>query len=81
MFGAVWAQAELRKVLGAMGGRVVEAELPVGRAGDLLVGDRIELRPEQAEQLEEILAELIASAEIEASSSRPDPFRCAFTPT
>ena len=35
MFGAVWAQAELRKVLGAMGGRVVEAELPVGRAKEL----------------------------------------------
>ena len=26
MFGAVWAQAELRKVLGALGGRVIEAE-------------------------------------------------------
>ena len=32
MFGAVWAQAELRKVLGAMGGRVIEAELPVAHA-------------------------------------------------
>jgi chromate reductase, NAD(P)H dehydrogenase (quinone) len=32
MFGAVWAQAELRKVLGATGARVVEGELPVGHA-------------------------------------------------
>jgi chromate reductase len=32
MFGAVWAQAELRKVLAAMGARVVEGELPVGHA-------------------------------------------------
>ena len=32
MFGAVWAQAELRKVLAATGARVVEAELPVGHA-------------------------------------------------
>ena len=31
-FGAVWAAAELRKVLGAMGARVVEAELTVGHA-------------------------------------------------
>lgn len=31
-FGAVWAQAELRKVLAAIGARVVEAELPVGFA-------------------------------------------------
>ena len=32
MFGAVWAQAELRKVLGAMGARVVEGEVAVGHA-------------------------------------------------
>jgi chromate reductase len=66
MFGAVWAQAELRKVLGAMGGRVIEAELPVGHARDLLVGDRLELSPEQSQELEEILAELVAQAEIES---------------
>jgi chromate reductase len=66
MFGAVWAQAELRKVLGAMGGRVMEAELPVGHAKGLLVGNRLELSPEQSEHLEEILAELVAQAEIEA---------------
>jgi chromate reductase len=32
MYGAVWAQAELRKVLAASGARVVEAEVAVGRA-------------------------------------------------
>jgi chromate reductase, NAD(P)H dehydrogenase (quinone) len=63
IFGAVWAQAELRKVLGAMGARVVEAELPVGRAHELFDGDRLELEPNQSEQLEEILSELVASAE------------------
>ncbi len=66
MFGGVWAQAELRKVLGAMGGRVVEAELPVAQAHELLVGDRLELEPQQVEQLDEILAELVAAAEAEA---------------
>jgi chromate reductase, NAD(P)H dehydrogenase (quinone) len=66
MFGAVWAQAELRKVLGAMGGRVVEAELPVGHAKELLVDKHLELRPEQATKLEGILAELISEAEIES---------------
>jgi chromate reductase, NAD(P)H dehydrogenase (quinone) len=65
MFGAVWAQAELRKVLGAMGGRVLEAELPVSHAADLHHGDRLELSPEQSEHLEEILAELVAAAERE----------------
>jgi chromate reductase len=66
MFGAVWAQAELRKVLGAMGGRVIESELPVAGAAGLRHGDRLELAPEQAEHLEEILAELVAAAEREA---------------
>jgi chromate reductase, NAD(P)H dehydrogenase (quinone) len=66
MFGAVWAQAELRKVLGAMGGRVIEAELPVARANELLVDDRLELSPEQSHQLGELLAELVAQAELES---------------
>jgi chromate reductase, NAD(P)H dehydrogenase (quinone) len=36
MFGAVWAQAELRKVLGAAGSRVTEVELAVGHAHEHL---------------------------------------------
>ena len=32
MFGAVWSQAETRKVLGAIGARVVDRELPVASA-------------------------------------------------
>ena len=32
MFGAVWAQAELRKALAASGARVVAGEVPVGHA-------------------------------------------------
>jgi chromate reductase, NAD(P)H dehydrogenase (quinone) len=63
MFGAVWAQAETRKVLGALGGRVIETELPVARADKQLVDGRLELEPQQSERLEEILAELIAAAE------------------
>jgi chromate reductase len=51
-FGAVWAQAELRKVLAAIGARVVEAEAAVGHvqtrfddAGELADNDtREELR-------------------------------------
>jgi chromate reductase, NAD(P)H dehydrogenase (quinone) len=63
MFGAVWAQAETRKVLGALGGRVVEAELPVARAAELYRDGRLELSPEQSQQLEEILAELAVEVE------------------
>src|SRR5881394_315398 len=39
MFGAVWAQAELRKVLGTMGARVAEVEIAVGRAGEKFDAD------------------------------------------
>ena len=35
-FGAVWAQAELRKVLSTMGARVAEVELAVGHAHEKL---------------------------------------------
>jgi len=63
MFGAVWAQAETRKVLGALGGRVIEAELPVARAAELFREGRLELSPEQSQQLEEILATLVAEVE------------------
>ena len=63
MFGAVWAQAETRKVLGALGGRVVEAELPVARAAEQYVDGELELTPQQSEQLQEILAELVAAVE------------------
>jgi chromate reductase len=45
-FGAVWAQAELRKVLGAMGARVAEVELAVGHAHERISEDdvRVSLR-------------------------------------
>lgn len=63
MFGAVWAQAETRKVLSALGARVVEAELPVARAAELYKEGNLELSPEQSQQLEELLAELAAEVE------------------
>jgi len=62
-FGAVWAQAETRKVLGALGGRVLEAELPVAKAADLYRDGRLDLSPEQSQQLEEILATLVSEVE------------------
>jgi len=63
MFGAVWAQAETRKVLGALGGRVVERELPIAHAADLYRNGHLDLSPEQSEQLEGLLAELAAEVE------------------
>jgi chromate reductase len=34
LFGAVWAQAEVRKVLGHVGARVLDRELPIGLADE-----------------------------------------------
>jgi chromate reductase len=63
MFGAVWAQAETRKVLSALGGRVVQEELPVAHAADIYRDGHLGLSPEQSHQLEEILATLVSEAE------------------
>jgi chromate reductase len=62
MFGAVWAQAELRKALGSAGARVVDRELPVAtvhesydEAGRLRIDDHEHL-------LRGILEELVGGA-------------------
>ena len=68
MFGAVWAQAETRKVLGALGGRVLEREFPFPRAQGAYADGELTLTPEQSSILEEILRELIASAEESAEA-------------
>jgi len=60
MFGAVWAQAELRKVLGATGARVVEGELPLGHAHERFGEDGRLADPNLAEQLEEVVSALVA---------------------
>lgn len=39
MFGAVWAQAETRKVLSAIGARVIDTELPVPTADEQFGSD------------------------------------------
>lgn len=39
MFGGVWAQAELRKVLGAMGARLTGKETPIGQVAEKVDAD------------------------------------------
>jgi chromate reductase, NAD(P)H dehydrogenase (quinone) len=62
-FGAVWSQAELRKVLGAMGARVVDGEVAVGHAMDRFdsVGRLID--PNLDEQVREVVRQLLVAAE------------------
>ena len=69
-FGAVWAQAELRKVLASTGARVVDGELALGHAhqrfdaaGRLLDGN---LREELQEVVDTLLAEVRPRAAVAA---------------
>ena len=62
MFGAVWAQAELRKVLAALGARVIDREVPVPTA-DEIVRDREKLESTGTHLLiTGLLAELLGEA-------------------
>ena len=58
LFGAVWAQAEARKVLAAIGARVVDRELPVALADDAFELDGSLVDADLSLALAGILAEL-----------------------
>jgi chromate reductase, NAD(P)H dehydrogenase (quinone) len=60
MFGAVWAQAELRKVLAATGARVTEVELAIGHAHEHLDQAGHPIDPAQAESLRDSVVLLLA---------------------
>ena len=68
IFGAVWAQAELRKVLSAIGARVVERELAVGQAAERVGGAVAD--EDLLTQLGEVVDELVAAAR-EREAARP----------
>ncbi|HET9120709.1 MAG TPA: NADPH-dependent FMN reductase [Solirubrobacterales bacterium] len=63
MFGAVWAQAEARKVLSASGARVIDTDLPVGHAEEAFGDDGKLAEIELRDRYTEILDELVALAE------------------
>lgn len=62
MFGAVWAQAELRKVLGAIGARVIDRDLPIGTVAEAFDAQFKLVSDEQHEKLAEIVEELVDEA-------------------
>jgi chromate reductase, NAD(P)H dehydrogenase (quinone) len=57
-YGAVWAQDHLRKGLGIAGARVLDAELPVAKAGERFDGDGVLIDLELRDRLAEIVGEL-----------------------
>ena len=70
MFGAVWAQAELRKVLGAIGARVTEGEVAVGNAGERVDEQGRLNEPNLEQEVHEVIATLLADAQ-SAKTSHP----------
>ena len=66
-FGAVWSQAEMRKVLAAAGARVVEGDVALGHAHEKFGADGALLDDEARDQLREVVAEL--AAEVHARSA------------
>jgi chromate reductase len=61
-FGAVWAQADLRKVLAAIGARVVDGEVVVGHAPTRFNEQGRLIDDDLREQLAEVVHVLVATA-------------------
>lgn len=59
LFGAVWAQAETRKVLEAIGARVIAEELAVASASEAFEADGSLRDPDLRARLENILQQLV----------------------
>jgi chromate reductase, NAD(P)H dehydrogenase (quinone) len=58
LFGAVWAQAEVRKVLKAAGAHVIESELPVGMADGAFDEEGRIADPDLAARLQDVVGDL-----------------------
>ena len=67
LFGAVGAQAELRKILNAIGARVQDRDLPIAQAHEAFTADGRLRDPRLAARLRAIVAALVYSAEQRAA--------------
>jgi chromate reductase len=70
LFGAVWAQAETRKVLKTIGAHILEDELPVGLADDAFDPNGRLLDPELRDRLADLVGDLAReiTAPVEAAA-------------
>lgn len=71
LFGALWAQAELRKVLTTIGAKVVDRELPIGTAHEAFDADGGLIDDEQRKTLAELVADLHESVSSVSSAGAP----------
>jgi chromate reductase len=70
MFGAVWSQAETRKVLSAIGARVIDRELPVPLAEERFDEQGRLLDEEIERELASIVLELVQAVEQRTALTR-----------
>jgi chromate reductase len=69
LFGAVWAQAETRKVLSTIGADVIDHELPVGQADTAFAEGGELVEPEQRAVLDDLLHTLASRAGAEEAQA------------
>ncbi|MGN6168909.1 MAG: NADPH-dependent FMN reductase [Solirubrobacteraceae bacterium] len=71
LFGAVWAQAETRKVLGVIGADVIDHEMAVGQADAAFAENGQLFEPAQRAVLAELVGVLLsrAAAGLEAQAA------------
>jgi chromate reductase len=62
VFGAVWAQADLRRILATIGARVEERDLPVAQAHEAFAADGGLRDPKLATTLRSIVGDLVSQA-------------------
>jgi chromate reductase, NAD(P)H dehydrogenase (quinone) len=81
LFGAVWAQAELRKVLTTAGADVLDDELPIGNAQDAFSAELRLADSELSARLEHILANLVQRATLHLESAMSGTHGCCHAGT
>lgn len=69
MFGAVWSQAETRKVLSAIGARVLDRELPVPSAEEQFDAAGTLVEPDIENELADVVHGLVQAVEARAAAA------------
>jgi chromate reductase len=77
LFGAVWAQAETRKILGIIGADVIDQEFPLGQAGEAFDDGGELLDPDQRAVLSDLIQVLAARTEAEEPDASTEKLEMA----
>jgi chromate reductase len=73
-FGAVWAQAELRKILSTIGARTLDLEVACRQAADRFDENGLLLDDEVRQELRQVVDELVAATRARAEAQAAVPF-------